>query len=686
MKPKSGGSALKKLKQSISENRIQEKLQKVGKRKSKNAQQAQVVQRREARSELRNLQKKNQQNNPFEQRFAKQKHDVLGRNLKGMQGRPGQVRARAEEIRKNTIGIELKTRNRENVIIDKRIGENDPTLSVEDKMLQRMMKEKSRKANASLFNLEEEEELTHMGQSLSASGFGEAGLVEVEHDDDSDRGEIEADMVRYGHFGGFEEKEEKDGKKSRGEIMKEIIAKSKQHKRERQMMKEQNMDLQEEVDAELDEIRGLLEPMNAPASQGKMVVNSDRLKMINGEIDRPSEQEVIIKDEEDDYDRFVKELTFDKRAKPTDRTKTEEELALEAKRELEELEAKRVRRMKGILDEEDASTQKIHRPSQADDLGDDDYEAQVDQAIEDEEELPLTYNNGVLVNQKIFMKSKEESEGSDQSDVSERDSGSDNESEMSGSDSDVEVQSDAQSASDLGESDGEDLSDSDGESIDSDQKLLREMATDSEEEEVDSQPRKKKIRATTEDTSLPYTFDCPQNYEEFGNLIGQHSLENQLIIVKRLRILYSIKLAKENKEKMNRLLVILLKHGLDLSAIQPLDVAAIIGFNEHVVELARQLPYAMASWCQSRILFLRDRLNKSLTMLKQRKSHFPSIGDLLLFRNLARIYSVSDLQHPVMTPFHLLLAQYLEQAYVLRGTDIFAGLFICRVLYQVSSD
>jgi nucleolar protein 14 len=35
-----------------------------------------------------------------------------------------------------------------------------------------------------------------------------------------------------------------------------------------------------------------------------------------------------------DYDKQVRELAFDKRAKPKDRTKTEEELALEQKRRL----------------------------------------------------------------------------------------------------------------------------------------------------------------------------------------------------------------------------------------------------------------------------------------------------------------------------------------------------------------
>lgn len=52
-----------------------------------------------------------------------------------------------------------------------------------------------------------------------------------------------------------------------------------------------------------------------------------------------------------EYDHLVGELVFDKRSKPADRTKTEEELALEAKEHLEAAERRRLRRMRG--DEED---------------------------------------------------------------------------------------------------------------------------------------------------------------------------------------------------------------------------------------------------------------------------------------------------------------------------------------------
>ena len=40
----------------------------------------------------------------------------------------------------------------------------------------------------------------------------------------------------------------------------------------------------------------------------------------------------------EEYDRIVRELAFEKRARPTDRTKSEEEIALEEKNKLEKLE------------------------------------------------------------------------------------------------------------------------------------------------------------------------------------------------------------------------------------------------------------------------------------------------------------------------------------------------------------
>lgn len=78
-------------------------------------------------------------------------------------------------------------------------------------------------------------------------------------------------------------------------------------------------------------------------------------------------------DVESAYDQYVRELAFDKRAKAKDRTKTEEELALEAKEALEMAERRRRKRMMGLddgSDEEDGGAKGKGKRG-ADDLADD---------------------------------------------------------------------------------------------------------------------------------------------------------------------------------------------------------------------------------------------------------------------------------------------------------------------------
>ncbi len=79
-------------------------------------------------------------------------------------------------------------------------------------------------------------------------------------------------LTAQGHFGGFGENE--DGDKSKADVMREVIAKSKFHKIERQKMKDADDELREQLDDELADIRGLLfeqpaVPTPAPAADPK---------------------------------------------------------------------------------------------------------------------------------------------------------------------------------------------------------------------------------------------------------------------------------------------------------------------------------------------------------------------------------------------------------------------------------
>ncbi|CAG8612988.1 6999_t:CDS:2 [Racocetra fulgida] len=135
-KAKSGGSALKRLKSTLKEAEVigpgsRSNMSKKQRRKGKPKDD-----KNDAKSKLGFL--KNQLN-PFEIKVTKTKHNVIGRKVKGTQGG----------------------------LIDKRFGEDDPTLSLEEKMLERFVKEKKqRHSKSTIFNLEDDD-LTHYGQSLS---------------------------------------------------------------------------------------------------------------------------------------------------------------------------------------------------------------------------------------------------------------------------------------------------------------------------------------------------------------------------------------------------------------------------------------------------------------------------------------------------------------------------------------
>ena len=62
-------------------------------------------------------------------------------------------------------------------IVDRRFGENDPTMSLEERMLERFTKERQRASKGVAFNLDDDDDLTHYGQSLSKlDDFDQVGL------------------------------------------------------------------------------------------------------------------------------------------------------------------------------------------------------------------------------------------------------------------------------------------------------------------------------------------------------------------------------------------------------------------------------------------------------------------------------------------------------------------------------
>lgn len=274
----------------------------------------------------------------------------------------------------------------------------------------------------------------------------------------------------------------------------------------RQAQQDQDEELRHELDQELDSLRLLLYAPDASSSNdgpAAPVLESAAMKL----------------DEKDqEYDQFVRELVFEKRAKPKDRTKTEEELALEEKEALEKAERRRIRRMNGeesdTEDEEGDGTKKSgkRRARGGDDLEDD------------------------------FMKEDtfEDGLGAGLGDMAVDAASSDEEDQESDGD---EVESD-EDEDETDETGGAELMVSDEDDDDEDD--------DEEPEELikssEKQSSKKQTSSAAEE--LPFTFPCPSSHDEFLDIVENFSDDDVPTVVKRIRALHHPSLAEDNKFKL----------------------------------------------------------------------------------------------------------------------------------------
>ncbi|CAG8505790.1 27862_t:CDS:10 [Racocetra persica] len=602
-KAKFGGSALKRLKSTLKEAEVighgsRSNMSKKQRRKGKPKDD-----KNDAKSKLGFL--KNQLN-PFELKITKTKHNVIGRKVKGTQGRPALKRQMGIEKRKQTLLVEMENRNKVDGLIDKRFGEDDPTLSLEEKMLERFVKEKKqRHSKSTIFNLEDDD-LTHYGQSLSLiDDFDEPDLA---LDDKEDTGTIDHDTVNKGHFGGFEDEQNNDEsehkKRSKTEVMKEVIAKSKMYKYERQLEKEEDERMRDELDNDLDEIRNLIS-LPKPRADPLPTQEAAFQNKLNGSA---TETTPKISDKDDTYDRYVRELALDKRTIPTDRIKSEEEIALEEKEKLEKLEMARKRRMEGLDPEPDDDSVKGKKQKRASMTGDlDDY------VSEDDDDNLYDLDKGIT------------------------------------SDDNNQI---------LGDYDNEapiPIVEGDHDDIDLSSNVL---SMNSKNLDI-----KQGITKTKNKGELAYTFPCPTTLEEFLKILQDVDDEDVHVVVHRIRVLHHIKLSIENKVKLERFFPVLMDYVLHRAQENSIPILLINKLVGHIFDLTQQVPESATDYFVSKVVAMENNLKKRLSSssLKHSKSMFPTIPEFILLRILSQIFPTSDFRHPVVTPTLLLIAQYLAQ-------------------------
>ncbi|SPN97104.1 related to NOP14 - nuclear and nucleolar protein with possible role in ribosome biogenesis [Cephalotrichum gorgonifer] len=656
-------SQLKRLKSSLREQGI------IGPQQSKK-QKSKLAQDAKARNEKRlrrgeALEGIRDQFNPFQY-----KHNPRGPKFevttnkpnddKGIRGRPGAAKALSEARRRETLLTEMQRRNRVGGILDRRFGENDPTMAPEDKMLERFAREKQRThKKGSLFDLEEDEPymtLTHGGESLVFDGpdaIDDFNEKDLGSDDDSDssmtdkkrlkRMRLMEELAIDAGIGEEGEGGQPDRKKSRQEIMREVMAKSKMHKLDRQEMREENDELREEVDKELSNIKSLLYQQSRFEDPSAARAGDLGNSFMPG-IDKRSMEKA--------FDLQLKQMATDARAQPTTRTKTEEQLAEERMEKLKELEEKRQRRMRGE-DESSESEEESAGEEENPNLVKLSGSRGLAQMIPVEEEEDFGLGKGI----KTRLTATEL--GIDDED----DFFIEDDLVASGSDIDYDEEEES--------SEGEAEASEDEEEDEFTKGLLTAQENANPEFEDQSAVKLRDQKGGDED-GVPYTFPCPQSLDELLETINPYPLEKLPIIIQRIRALYHPRLDSTNKEKLGAFACSL----VDFIAT-PVDIA--VSPFSTLESVIRHLHSLAKTFCAIEIARQFRARIEDMTDLRPTNLH---TGDLIILTAVGSIFPTSDHFHQVVTPATLCMTRYLGQKVPRNLADYATGAYLSILTIQ----
>ena len=538
-------------------------------------------------------------------------------------------------------------------MLDRRIGENDPAMTPEEKALQRFVKEKQRGNNkGSLFDLDEDEdsaELTHAGKSLSfdkrLDDFDEANLedskgdqaTELLHQRPAKRRKLSDVDALEEHSSDEVDPIQSGPPKTKKEVMDEIIAKSKLHKHERQQAKEDDDEIRAELDKGLPDLIALMRGNAKPPTQipqesvaPNAGMNPDRMALLNGKDRSQADKE---------YDERLRQMAADQRAKPTVRTLTEEEKLYQDAQRLKDLETNRLRRMQGEPEVSDSDVAIDSR--EIDGVG----------RTDPDEENTFGLGSGLL--------------GQSQR----PDLGVEDEDEFV-IDDDVVINASEVDVSDPG-SEGPVEEPSDGDDEEFVQRLLSKEDA-SRQGLVFSKDKEGMLKANEPSGNLAYTYKCPQTHEELLSVTKDVLIEDLPTVIQRIRALYHPKLASENKAKLGNFASVLVDHIsylVNQSENPPFSVLeAVI---RHVHSLAKQFPEHIGRAFRLHLKAIHEQRPTGLVP-----------GDIIILTAIASTFPTSDHFHQVVTPAMLCMARYLGQKIPGSLNDLVTGTYIVTLCLQ----
>ncbi|XP_039140314.1 nucleolar protein 14 [Dioscorea cayenensis subsp. rotundata] len=637
--------------------------------------------------------------NPFETIWSRSKFSIIGRRGKGEERRVGRARSQAIEKRNKSLLKEYEESGKSSKFIDRRIGEKDDTLQDFDKAILRMQRQRQLKLKrSSKFNLPDEEEdddddsAFNQSHSLSAKDDFEDNVSLDDEDEAEEYIRLSNVADSSKHFPSHDmndslETSSQDGNenthKTKKQVMMEIIQKSKFFKEQKAKDKEEDRHLMEKLDedfrslAQSEALRSLTQPTKMNAL--KALLNKNPTGKTSKEEKTTVDKELFKKEQPDAYDKLVKEMLHDIRARPSDRTKTPEEIALEEKERLELLEEERKNRMLAADDSDEGSEGsdndelpdiKKRKTLSGDDLGDSfsvgaetaNKKGWVDDIYERED--------AAGDKDKDVTSEGSDSEEDDQGADSDEDDSSGNESDAIPSVKDWEQSDDdALGTNDEAELEEKELNDNDAKGM-----KVRKMNSDNQKADVAR-------RLLSKQETLPYVIEVPKNLVELCSLLDNRSDAEVVEAINRIRACNSIKLTAENRWKMQGFYGVLLQYFATLASRKPLNIGRINSLVRPLMEMSGETPFYAAICARERLSHIRTRFCTDIKL--QDKSSWPSLKTLLLLRLWSLVFPCSDFRHAVMTPAALLMCEYLMRCSIVSGQDIVVGSFLCSMMLNV---
>lgn len=633
------------------------------------------------------------QANAFERISNKKRFDILGRKVKGETQHLGRLRTAATEKRKETLLVEYKQLKKNNVMLDRRFGEDDEALTSEEKAILRFQKQRIKDAAGGKFALpdpddDQEQRLTHLGRSL-ADHLSDAPDGWVSEDDEG----IDPDSLAEFHFGGGlfgkksygkegDDEREEPHHRSKKEVMEEIIAKSKAYKAARKDQRDEDVAETERLDSDFREL------LQNSASIGLV------LKAKKEKSSLPA-----LAEEDKRFDALTKELVFEAKAKPGQRALTAEELAEAELKRLKNAEASQKKRMnENIEDESDEGGQDAEIPrkgyaarrakrarSEAEESEDErsgHRNPMSGDALEDDFEIHSSddeHNEGQYEELTELEKRRQErASGSHPLQASLRGAAAKLMEKYGMAEAVVSFSEEEEKSS----------------SSETEEESSLDDVESDEHDEGAASPAKKMsklphtVKASTApplDGSLPYTPDLPASYEEFESIAKALSAGQLQEYIRRIRVCHATSLSTGNKKAMQEVYGIVMQHYASLAHRHPLPSNSLDALLPHILELTAAVPFYAATLARARLQKAHETMVEALADPVKKAFAWPSLGTLLVVKLFTVIFPVSDKRHTVLTPASLFVTSALANCPLAHPRDLAIGLFCSSLALNMHS-